>query len=100
MKTLDELQEKYPKIFNAVFDRGFEAGLAEGKALPGKISKEIEALTENDQTKSPTRERARKLWDGDAELQEEFRGNFETWAAYCKAKDEGRFKITGRRTAK
>ncbi|MBW1706594.1 MAG: hypothetical protein JRJ86_15740 [Deltaproteobacteria bacterium] len=99
MKTLDEMKEKYPKVFNAVFDRGFEAGLAEGKALPGKISKEIEALKKNNQ-QSPTRERARRLWEGDEELQEEFRGNFETWAAYCKAEDEGRFRIAGRRPAK
>ena len=90
MLNLEQFKTEFSDIYRSVFNEGYQAGMAAGKALsrstPVRKAEEI-----------PTpEERHAEKWRTSPDIRIEFQGDKEAFLAYAKAEDAGRIKICGK----
>ena len=91
MLTLEQFKSEFPDIHRSVYNEGYQAGIAAGKALSQStpVRKAEENLTPE--------ERHAEQWRTSPDIRIEFQGDKDAYLAYAKAEAGGHVRIVGRR---
>jgi len=101
-RVTPEFKEKFPDLFKAVYDEGFQAGQNSVNfqvdekhlnSIRNGLTKLVDPDLKNENLS--VADRAKKAWDADFEIRKEFSGDFESYLAYETANAKGQVKILG-----
>ena len=101
-RVASEFKEKFPDLFSAVYNEGFEDGQATVDFQIDPLTINNLSFLESGSTKPKTvdrkltvEEQAKIIWDKDPQIRKEFDGDYESYLAYEKAYAKGQVKILG-----
>ena len=97
-QVTEEFKQQFPDLYKAVYDEGYQDGQNSVNFHVDETHLDLiedGAINPTITTKMTVEERAKKTWDNDAQIQNEFCGDYESYLAWFKADARGLVKIIG-----